>query len=464
MALGRDLNQTENFAAAEDAYRAALAVQERVLGRDNPNTATAMLHLAVNLSNQKRLAEARRAARPRRRPSPRARPIPATPARAAALSRPACAERRRPGGGDRPAAAGRGRLWRADPGLQRGARCRGDQTSSPTRWCSRRCSAWPRPSATGPSPWCAAGRAAEASAVIDESRQVLRRAGLEPNMMVGRAMRTEAGADIRLGRTEAAAQLLERAAGRFGIAAPGERPEAVTLFLAGQQRIRAGRRAEALAAFRAGAAILRARQIGLSVRLVVAYLDALDQEANASPGLAPGAAGRDVRRRPAGAAILHGALCAAGLGAAGRLGGQSGGAGRGARAAGCRPRIARVVRRARRRRHAERRARRPHRRRPAAPRGGRGRGCRRRAGLSAVAARLGRCGQRRPRARARRGAADHAARPARGLRDGGARRARRCPPHPAGRGGDRRAGRRACGAVSRTGRERPAALRHRRGA
>ena len=38
MSLGRDLNQTENFAAAEDAYRAALAVQERVLGRDNPNT------------------------------------------------------------------------------------------------------------------------------------------------------------------------------------------------------------------------------------------------------------------------------------------------------------------------------------------------------------------------------------------------------------------------------------------
>ncbi|WP_198379002.1 tetratricopeptide repeat protein, partial [Neoroseomonas rubea] len=58
MALGRDLNQTENFAAAEDAYRAALAVQERVLGRDNPNIATAMLHLAVNLSNQRRLADA----------------------------------------------------------------------------------------------------------------------------------------------------------------------------------------------------------------------------------------------------------------------------------------------------------------------------------------------------------------------------------------------------------------------
>ncbi|MBR0674463.1 CHAT domain-containing protein, partial [Neoroseomonas soli] len=66
-----------------------------------------------------------------------------------------------------------------------------------------------------------------------------------------------------------------------------ERPEAVTLFLGGQQRLRNGRRAEALTAFRAGADILRARQIGLPVALVVPYLDALDQEATANPGQSP---------------------------------------------------------------------------------------------------------------------------------------------------------------------------------
>jgi CHAT domain-containing protein len=286
MALGRDLNQTENFAAAEDAYRAALAVQERVLGRDNPNVATAMLHLAVNLSNQKRLAEAQvlldRAAVLAPRTADQA-----TPARllhyrglhalnagdpAAAIAQFEQAEALYgalipPSSSARDAEA---MELVADPVVQSAVLGLAEAKRN-------------RAVALGRS-----GRAAEASAVIDESRQVLRRAGLEPNMMVGRAMRSAAGANIRLGRTDAAAQMLERAAGRFGIAAPGERPEAVTLFLAGQQRIRAGRRAEALDAFRAGAAILRARQIGLSVALVVPYLDALDQEANANPGLAPG--------------------------------------------------------------------------------------------------------------------------------------------------------------------------------
>jgi CHAT domain-containing protein len=284
MALGRDLNQTENFAAAEDAYRAALAVQERVLGRDNPNVATAMLHLAVNLSNQKRLAEAQVLLDRAGTLAPRA-ADPATPARvlhyrglhalnsddpraAAALLLQAEAgyealvpNRSQPREGDT-------LLLVADPLVQSAVLGLAEAKRNRAVALSR------------------AGRAEEAATLVDQSRDVLRRAGLEPNMMIGRALRTEAGTDIRRGRTEAAAQLLERAANRFGVAAPGERPEAVTLFLAGQQRLRAGRREQALTAFRAGAAILRARQIGLSVALVVPYLDALDREVAANPGQA----------------------------------------------------------------------------------------------------------------------------------------------------------------------------------
>jgi CHAT domain-containing protein len=286
MTLGRDLNQTENFAAAEDAYRAALAVQERVLGRDNPNTATAMLHLAVNLSNQKRLAEAAVLLDRAAGLAPRA-ADPATPARVLhyrglhALN-----------AGDPAAAAGL--LLEAEGSY--GSLIPASATAREADAMNLVSDPVVQSAVLGLAEakrnravaMIRSGRASEAAALVDESRQVLRNAGLEPNMMVGRAMRTEAGADIRLGRNEAAAQLLERAAGRFGVAAPGERPEAVTLFLAGQQRIRAGRRAEALTAFRAGAAILRARQIGLPVPLIVAYLDALDQEANANPGLSPG--------------------------------------------------------------------------------------------------------------------------------------------------------------------------------
>lgn len=285
MALGRDLNQTENFAAAEDAYRAALAVQERVLGRDNPNTATAMLHLAVNLSNQRRLAEAGVLLERAAALAPRA-ADPATPARVLhyrglhALN-----------SGD--AATAASLLQQAEagyaalaPNLDASRENDGSELlADPLQQSAvlglaeakrNRAVALSR-----------AGRNQEATALATEARQVLRRAGLEPNMMVGRALRTEAGADMRLGRTEAAATLLERAAGRFGMAAPGERPEAVTLFLAGQQRLRAGRRQEALTAFRAGADILRARQIGLSVALVVPYLDALDQEAAVAGGATP---------------------------------------------------------------------------------------------------------------------------------------------------------------------------------
>ncbi len=283
MALGRDLNQTENFAAAEDAYRAALAVQERVMGRDNPNAATAMLHLAINLSNQRRLAEAGVLIDRAAGLAPRA-ADPATGARVLhyrglhALN-----------SGDANAAIGLLRQAEAaytalTPNLTAREGDGSDLLADPLVQSAvlglaeakrNRAVALSR-----------AGRGAEASALIAESREVLRRAGLEPNMMVGRALRTQAGTDIRRGRTEAAAQLMERAAGRFAIAAPGERPEAVTLFLAGQQRLRGGSRGAALTAFRAGAAILRARQIGLPVGLVVPYLDALDQEAAANPGLA----------------------------------------------------------------------------------------------------------------------------------------------------------------------------------
>lgn len=282
MNLGRDLNQTENFAAAEDAYRAALSVQERVLGRDNPNTAAPMLALAVNLSNQKRLSEAQvlldragtlapRAADP----TMQARVLhyrglhalnAGDPARAATFLQEAETRYAALAPASTQSQENDTAELLADPVQQSAILGLAEAKRNRAVALSR------------------AGRAQEAAEVVAEGRAVLRRAGLEPNMMVGRALRTEAGADIRLGRTEAAATLLERAAGRFGIAAPGERPEAVTLFLAGQQRLRAGRRAEALAAFRTGAGILRARQIGLPVALVVPYLDALDQEASASPG------------------------------------------------------------------------------------------------------------------------------------------------------------------------------------
>ncbi len=55
---GTRANQAENAVAAETAYRAALGVQERALGADNPALANTLMLLALQLSNQGRFPEA----------------------------------------------------------------------------------------------------------------------------------------------------------------------------------------------------------------------------------------------------------------------------------------------------------------------------------------------------------------------------------------------------------------------
>ncbi|WP_237216592.1 CHAT domain-containing protein [Falsiroseomonas oryziterrae] len=58
MAAGSRANQAENYAAAETAYRAALGLQERALGADNPALATTLALLSLQLSNQGRFPAA----------------------------------------------------------------------------------------------------------------------------------------------------------------------------------------------------------------------------------------------------------------------------------------------------------------------------------------------------------------------------------------------------------------------
>ena len=58
MAAGTRANLADNPAAAESAFRAALALQQKALGNGNPNTSTALMSLALQLSNEGRYAEA----------------------------------------------------------------------------------------------------------------------------------------------------------------------------------------------------------------------------------------------------------------------------------------------------------------------------------------------------------------------------------------------------------------------
>ena len=58
MAAGTRANLEDNPGAAESAFRAALALQQKALGKDNPNTATTRMSLALQLSDEGRYAEA----------------------------------------------------------------------------------------------------------------------------------------------------------------------------------------------------------------------------------------------------------------------------------------------------------------------------------------------------------------------------------------------------------------------
>jgi len=58
MSAGTRANLADNPGAAESAFRAALGIQQKALGKNNPNTATAMMSLALELSDEGRFAEA----------------------------------------------------------------------------------------------------------------------------------------------------------------------------------------------------------------------------------------------------------------------------------------------------------------------------------------------------------------------------------------------------------------------
>ncbi|MCO6418714.1 CHAT domain-containing protein [Siccirubricoccus sp. KC 17139] len=281
MAAGRDLNQLENFAAAEDAYRAALALQERVLGREDPNIVLPLLHLALNLAAQNRLDEAEVLFTRAEGLAPRAADETAVPrlAHYRGLAAQRAHKLEEAATHLREAEAGYAALL---PSSMLGTSdSEVNLLADPTATTAAFGLAEVRRNLSRV--LATTGHPAEAEAKIAESRRLLRQVGNAPGPMIARTLRTEGRNAASLGRNEAAARQLEAAARRFAVAAPGERPEAVTLFLSGGRRQATGRRSEALSAFRAGADILRARQLALPATMVLPYLDALEAEAAARP-------------------------------------------------------------------------------------------------------------------------------------------------------------------------------------
>ena len=290
MAVGRDLNLAEQYARAEDVYRSALAIQERLhqgSGADNPAAVSALAHLAINLSNQGRYREAEQFFARAERMAPRS-IDPVDPIRLlhyrglhalnqgryeAALDLLRQAEDGYAGQvPPRLLASG------AELGVGGGALLPGSAQASLIGLAEvRRVRA---------GALARTGRPEEARLLVTQARDLLRRVADERNVVVGRSLRTEAAAMAAGLQSADAGALLEQAAQRYRDASPRERPEAMTLFLAGQRRAAAGQLAEALVNFRAGAEILRSRQISLEPTQMLPYLDALAAMAARSPAQA----------------------------------------------------------------------------------------------------------------------------------------------------------------------------------
>jgi CHAT domain-containing protein len=277
MELGRDLNAAEDYPAAENAYRAALAVQDRVLGPDRPDSAAAMVHLALNLSNQRRFREAEVLFRRADRLSPEASDPLSLPRLLHYRGLHALNQGQRPAAAALLARAGTGYAGFVPRGLAAGGgldAAGAAALSSPTTQAA--IIALAEVTRARGTVAARSGDRDAALALNARARTLLRAVNVERPSLTGLSLRTEAAAALAAGNPGRAGDLLVQAAARLGQAAPGQqRSEARTLFLAGQRQLEAGQPNAALASFRAGAAILKARGLSLEPGFVVGYLDAL---------------------------------------------------------------------------------------------------------------------------------------------------------------------------------------------
>lgn len=284
MRLGNELNQAENFAAAENAYRAALALHERVLGADNPGGAAAALALALQLSNQGRHLEAEPLFARAEAQAARA-PDPLMPGRVLHYRAMHAGNQRDFAAAERliteATAALRPLVPRDLLGAPAAAAALGGTALVADTAAMQALAAYAEARRYHAVVLRRLGRAAEAEAASREARALTRSIAEQSPVLAARAARTEGDA-ARLARDPPrAAALFGESASLYARALPEERPVALARFRAGAALLEAGRRDQALAAFREGARILRERRLGLSADVIVPYLDAL-AEARAS--------------------------------------------------------------------------------------------------------------------------------------------------------------------------------------
>ena len=303
MRLGDSKNGIDDFAGAEDAFRDALAVQQKILGPSNPGLAMPLMHLALQISNQQHFPEASalfarastlladgsdpliaarldyylamhalnqgQTAQAKQLADKAEREfsvfVPPTLEEAALRGNPVAA------GGARNAALGAIQPLVVDPQAEMGIR------GLAAVWRLKSTMAY------------SSGGYGEARKVADQARALLNVSGFNPPGTVPRVIRVAALSDAAIGDLKAAERGLTECAVLFDQVTPSEKPEALCLFHAGRVAQERGNTDEALDHFRAGAKMARERHFDLSENLVTPFLETLFAQAEKDPAKAPAA-------------------------------------------------------------------------------------------------------------------------------------------------------------------------------
>ena len=296
-----DSNRTEDFSGAEKNLRAALALQQKALGADNPNTVVSLISLALQVSNQRRYAEAD-----------------SIFARAEQLV----------GAADDPVqsvrlvhyqalhAANQDKAEQAASLLSRAGRGYSDLLPEEVRNARPRAAV--RVGASGAGSGMAellpnremlsapatrtallglievrrreaallrrAGRLDESAAAMRHANDLVSGNGLRQPVITARLARTGAGIVAQTAGADAGADEYARAAAVFAVALPDSRPVAETLLLRAGQMVRAGQVAGADETCLRAVKLLRQLRIGADPSLLAPCLDSFAAAARARPG------------------------------------------------------------------------------------------------------------------------------------------------------------------------------------
>jgi CHAT domain-containing protein len=305
MALGANANQAEDFPAAVIAYRAALALQQKKLGTDNPGTAGPMLELALNLSDEGQYPEAaslfaQAAARI---------PADSDPTASAKLLHYQGLDElnqsnNAAGLADLQAAAAAYAVLLPPELLQpRPAVTENDALLDLTHQTGREGQVGAQATLNSPIIETALlgvietrryqaialqglGQPQAASAALKSADAIAQANDITPPMLGARLARTGAALDAAAGRDVAADGALTEAAADFSTALPGSRPVAETDLLQAPVLTAEHKESSALATCRAGIALLNSLRIGASASLIAPCLDAFAAAADQNPAQA----------------------------------------------------------------------------------------------------------------------------------------------------------------------------------